>query len=660
MSGGSSLRAAIALAVAPLVLGLAGRLVAQAPEPLLVEITSPLGRTGLAGPIRIVARVTAPDGVSISPVQFFVDGKLVGEDATAPYAVQWTDANPYDPSEITVQVADSAGHAARDSVRLDPLVVQEKTRVSSVLLQPAVLDDTGRSIGGLRAADFRVFEDGVPQIIDTLQPDRVPATYTLLIDTSQSMSRRMAFVRDAARQLPPRLRESDQVVVAPFSRGLGLVTGPTRDQDTIAEAIDAIEPSGGTAILDSLAEAARQMDGIEGHHVIVLITDGYDEHSALHVEESLQAIRATSATVYVIGIAGVAGISLDGEDLLRQLARDTGGRAFFPAREFQLTDVNGLIADDVQLRYLLTYTPTNQRWDGTWREIRVETTDPTHDVRARTGYFAPAPLPIQPQVELLVRDVSRGYVDIAAEDLIVIEDGVEQQIETFEAQDAPVSIALLIDASGSMRRDADAVIAAATGFVEALPGRDKLAVMLFADSAEFAHDLSTLRLWSLDAIGKYDANGGTALYDALTGSFRRLRAVEGRRAVVVLTDGRDEDNPGTGPGSVSTWDDVLEELERAQTTVFSIGLGPNVDRDKLQALADRSGGEAYYPENVATLRAEYDRILENLRRRYVISYTSTNSTHDGAWRTVEIRSTREGIVIQSPGGYFAPDDRQRP
>jgi VWFA-related protein len=435
------------------------------------------------------------------------------------------------------------------------------------------------------------------------------------------------------------------------------VTGPTRDQETIAGAIDGIVPSGGTAILDSLAAAAGEMDGIAGHHVIVLITDGYDEHSDLHFERSLEAIKATRATVFVIGVSGVAGISLEGEKLLRQLAEETGGRAFFPSREFQLAEVHGLIADDVQLRYVLSYTPTNQRLDGSWREISVTTNDPSHSVRVRDGYFAPAPPPIRPQLEMTIRDDERRFVDLSAEDLVVIEDGVEQQIEVFQEQLAPVSLALLLDASGSMRRDAEALVAAATSFVNALPPRDKLALMLFADRAEFAHDLSALRLWTLDAIGQYQANGGTALYDALARSLERLRNVEGRRAVVVLTDGRDEDNPGTGPGSVSTYEDVLAGLDETDALVFTIGLGPNVDREKLQEIAARTGGESYFPEHVGELDAEYRRILENLRRRYVISYTSTNSVHDGAWRTVEIRSRQSGVVIEHRGGYFAPDDR---
>jgi VWFA-related protein len=182
--------------------------------------------------------------------------------------------------------------------------------------------------------------------------------------------------------------------------------------------------------------------------------------------------------------------------------------------------------------------------------------------------------------------------------------------------------------------------------------------MLFADTAEFAHDITGIREWTLEAIGKYQANGGTALYDAVFGGLERLRREEGRRVIVVLSDGRDEDNPGTAPGSVRTYDEVLASLATADTIVYPIGLGPNVDREKLQELADQSGGEAYFPEKVETLADEYRRILENLRRRYVITWTSTNTKHDGEWRAVEIRSRRDGLVISSKGGYFAPRDDQ--
>ena len=125
--------------------------------------------------------------------------------------------------------------------------------------------------------------------------------------------------------------------------------------------------------------------------------------------------------------------------------------------------------------------------------------------------------------------------------------------------------------------------------------------------------------------------------------------------MVVVTDGRDEDNPGTGPGSVRNFQDVIDAAESVDALVFGIGVGLNVDRPVLTTLADASGGDAYFPEDGSQLEGEYRRIVENLRRRWIISYSSTNTSRDGAWRPVTIR-TRDGrAVVHSRGGYFAPE-----
>jgi hypothetical protein len=84
-------------------------------------------------------------------------------------------------------------------------------------------------------------------------------------------------------------------------------------------------------------------------------------------------------------------------------------------------------------------------------------------------------------------------------------------------------------------------------------------------------------------------------------------------------------------------------------------MGPNVDRAYLERMGELSMGEAYFPAEVTELEANYQRIIENLRRRYMISYTSTNDQRDGGWRKVEIKSVRDGIVVESRGGYFAPN-----
>jgi Ca-activated chloride channel family protein len=622
---------------------------------LAIQITSPLGRTGMSGSVRIVARISQTKEAKLSAVQFFVDGKLIGEDSTTPYAVEWIDANPFEVAEISVQVQDEHGNVARDKIQLKPLDVSQSTSVQSVILEPQVIDVKGRPVNGLTHDQFHVFEDGVAQVLDVAKPDMIPATYTLLIDTSASMRRRIDFVREAARQLPSLIRSQDMVVVAPFSKTLLPITGPTRDKDTIDGAIAEIEPAGGTAILDCLSAVVHQLDTSEGRHAIVVITDGYDEHSTMKFERALEDVKEAGVTVYVIGVAGVAGISLEGEDLLRHIALESGGRAFFPFREEQLPDVHAQVASDVQIRYVLTYTPKNQKVDGTWRAITVKTDDPTHTIKVRKGYTAPLPPPIKPSIELTIRDAKRQFVDVTAEDLVVLEDGVEQKVEVFQEAVAPVSIMLVLDESGSMKRAAPMVMESAREFVLSLPDKDKLAVMLFSDQTELVHDLTTIRVWALDAIKRYTVKGGTALYDATVEALQRLSRVEGRRAVVVLTDGRDENNPGTGPGSVHTFADVLNAIRGVDAMVFPIGLGPNIDRAYLERMGELSMGEAYFPQDTTELDVNYKRIIENLRRRYVISYTSTNDARDGAWRKVEIKSVRDGIVVESRGGYFAPN-----
>jgi Ca-activated chloride channel family protein len=468
------------------------------------------------------------------------------------------------------------------------------------------------------------------------------------------MERRVDLVRATARRVVARLRDGDMVVVAPFRRGVEAVTGPTRDSATIAEAINTINAGGGTAIFDSLTQLPDRFGSSAFRHVIILVTDGYDEHSTKSMDTALAAVRQLNATIYVVGIGGVAGISLKGELLLKQIAAKTGGRTFFPSREEQVPDVHEAIMSDVFSRYLLTYTQTNQEPDGSYREIKVATSNPALRIKAREGYFAPKPPPVRPTIEFSARTESGEELTLGPGDLTIVEDGVQQQIEAFHEANAPVSIVLALDGSGSMKPALDAARSAARTFVEALRPADPLALVQFADNVVFAHELSTNRRMSTDAIDSHIASGGTALWDALFGSMVFLNRHEGRRAVVVVTDGRDENNPGTAPGSRHTIEEVLEQLKGTDTTVYAIGLGPKVDRDGLQRVATASGGRAYFPDDVSVLAEHYRRVIDDLRRRYIVTYTSTNAKRDGSWRVVEITANRPGVVITSRNGYPGP------
>lgn len=626
-------------------------------DPVLsVRITSPLGRTGLSGPIRIVAQISYAEAAPPQQVRFFVDDQLLRTVEHAPFAVEWVDSNPFERRTIVVEAVDAGGNAAKDSVVLEPFEIVETSDVASVLVEASVQDKNGRFVKDLPSSSFSLLEDGVPQALDLVSQETVGATFALLVDSSQSMSRRMDFVQRTASTLAGYMTERDRLLVAPFSKGIGSTTGPTNDVATIVEAIQAIRPVGGTAILDSLADAAKSLQSAEGRRAIVLITDGYDEHSTIPFETALEAVKSAHATVYAVGVGGVAGISMKGERLLRKLAEETGGRSFFPSTELQLSSVHDTLTEDVANRYLITYTPANQRADGAWRAITVRTDHFDFRVIARPGYFAPKPPPIRPNIEFTALDETGRYLDLTADDLEIVEGDQVQAIESFQEAVQPVSIILALDASGSMRRKEAEVIESAKLFVDALRPEDQLSLFLFSDKVVVAHDLTVGRDISHRSLPGYRAAGGTALYDALSDALVRLSTVDRRRVVVVMTDGRDEDNPGTGPGSTSTFKDVLEQQQKTRATIFGIGLGTNVDTETLRTLAAVSGGQAFFPSEAEDLAREYDRVVEDLRRRYVVSYTSTNIQRDGSWRPVTIRiKNRPDADVRSAGGYFAPE-----
>jgi Ca-activated chloride channel family protein len=205
-----------------------------------------------------------------------------------------------------------------------------------------------------------------------------------------------------------------------------------------------------------------------------------------------------------------------------------------------------------------------------------------------------------------------------------------------------------------MKRASEQVVAAAATFVNALRPEDSLGLLTFADKVDVAHAITTNRENTVQTLSAYRAEGGTALYDALCDSLLMLKGIKGRRAVVILTDGRDEDNPGTGPGSVRTWDNVMRLLQDQDVTMFPVGLGPRIDAQRLELLATLSGGEAYFPQDVTGLGSEFARVIENLRHRYLVGYTSTNAARDGKWRNVEIQTKSPGVRVSSRKGYYAP------
>jgi VWFA-related protein len=620
---------------------------------LAIRLTSPLGRTSDTATVRIVAQVQRPrPGVAVN-VKFFVDDVAVGTAESPPYAVTWIDENPFERREIRVEAVDESGAVARDSVTLPPFEIVDQTEVGRILVEAGVYDAAGKPALKLEPSAFRLRENGELQELDVVSRETYAMNVVLLVDNSQSVARRMTEVRNAAERFARSLRKGDTITVAPFNTRIGSITGPTTDVATVAEAIDAMKAGGGTAILDSVSAAVRLLENAEGRRIIVLVTDGFDENSKIALDEVVKQAQTARITVYGLAVGGLTGVSLSGESTLRELTIRSGGRVFFPWRDTELVGIARQVADDARNRYLITYIPSNQKKDGTWRAITIEVPE-GHKVQARAGYRAPAPPPIRPTLEFHVTNEAQGYVALASTDFEVIEDGVPQKIDTFHEALDPVSIVLTLDSSGSMVKAADSVRETARQFVRAVRKEDRLALITFSDEPQFEHVLSADRSLTMKGIDKYTPSGGTALYDAIWDSLVHLKKEKGRRAIVVLSDGRDENNPGTAPGSAHTFEEVLALTREVGATVFAVGLGPRIDTTVLETLASLTGGQAYFSADVEQLGSQFDRIIENLRQRYVVSYSSTNFDRNGEWRAVQIRPHTPGLVVTSTEGYFAP------
>ena len=224
--------------------------------------------------------------------------------------------------------------------------------------------------------------------------------------------------------------------------------------------------------------------------------------------------------------------------------------------------VHDTLADDVQNRYCSPTRRATSRWTARGVRSRCACRMPDYHVRARPGYFAPKPAPIRPTLEFTASGPVGRYLDVAADDLEVVENGVPQQMETFQEASQPVSIVLALDASGSMKKREADVIASARAFVSALRPEDELARGDVLRQSAFAHDLS-------HRSGRQPRRRSTATGRRRHGALRRRLRVAARACatpragacVVVMTDGRDENNAGTGPGSSTDADRRLEGSE---------------------------------------------------------------------------------------------------
>ena len=263
-----------------------------------------------------------------------------------------------------------------------------------------------------------------------------------------------------------------------------------------------------------------------------------------------------------------------------------------------------------------------------------------------------------------VTDRSQRYVShLDKQDFIVLEDGRPQAVSFFAHSGIPLTVAIVLDTSGSMDGALGAAQEAATGFIRRLAAGDRAAVVDF-DSRVNVVQPFTVDIGALEhAVRSTVADGQTALYDAL---YVSLQALEGlayaevdtprRHAIVLLSDGQDT-------SSKQQLDTVLDLANRSNTAIYAVGLGERDEGGRLatfeaesalRRLAIQTGGRAFFPTDMEQLHGIYHEIRRDLASQYTIAYASTNARRDGRWRNITVRLAQRDLDAHTRPGYFAP------
>jgi VWFA-related protein len=290
-----------------------------------------------------------------------------------------------------------AAWAAGQIVQSDePTRIQvDVTRVSLLF---TVTDKKGRFITDLDKNDFEIMEGKRRQTIsDFAAESDLPLRLGILIDTSNSIRERFKFEQEAAGQFVDSVMRTDldKALVVSFDTSAELVSDLVNDTDKLTAAIRNLRPGGGTALYDAIYFACRDklsqdQPRYKFRRAIVIVSDGDDNQSRYTRDQALEMAQKADVVIYTISTNGITRIETDGDKVLRYLAQETGGRAFFPFKVEDLDQSFENIANELRHQYSISYRPEPLVTDGLFHVIDVRVRERKNIlVNVRRGYYAP-------------------------------------------------------------------------------------------------------------------------------------------------------------------------------------------------------------------------------------------------------------------------------
>lgn len=275
-----------------------------------------------------------------------------------------------------------------------------------VNLPISVLDKKGAPVAGLTRGDFLIMEDKQAQTIESfaIESNNLALYVGVLMDTSGSTKGKLGFEKEAALNFiytASRLRK-DMVAFATFDDEVKIHQDFTNKLDLIDKAIQKVKDTGEhTSLYDAVWRFCdEKMRGVSGLRALVIITDGDDTYSRATLDEAIEIAQSTETLVFAIstkaGFSGVvAGVEAgqvkdSGDKKLERLAQETGGQAFFTGDKLALERAFGRVAKELRAQYIVSYRPTNEVYDDSYRRIEVKLASKRDGLKVRTrrGYRA--------------------------------------------------------------------------------------------------------------------------------------------------------------------------------------------------------------------------------------------------------------------------------
>jgi Ca-activated chloride channel family protein len=359
--------------------------------PPSLRIVSPDAESAVSGRTRVEVEIDRPD--EVRSVSISVNGRLLCTLEHAPFECTW-DAGPvFRGHHVRVVAVLNDGSRLVRNVRTKDLGYTERARTEAVLV-PVIVTRDGEFVRGLKQRDFQILEDGVPQSLASFVSEDAPLDLLLAVDISSSMEHSLADVKLALKRLLSRLRPDDAATVIGFNDTTFVVAERESNPRVREDAVELLASWGGTALYDATVRTLDLVSKNWGRKGVVIFSDGDDRHSLVSRDTALARVQASDAMLYTIGFGGGAVVPRLRESL-ETYARATGGRAYFPKGLETLDGVFDEIVTELANQYVLSYSSTNSRQDGKWRDIKVQVRGGQYEVRARRGYRATSALQAQ-------------------------------------------------------------------------------------------------------------------------------------------------------------------------------------------------------------------------------------------------------------------------